>query len=172
MKDIIPGYLTKFATTSKDEKVFKSFTIRTEEETDTPALLQNFKKVTGINNVAELFSSPVRFSSIAIPDLREVFQLTFGDLESPLECVLRTIKARRSFRKGSEVFTYDLLFTKEVEPELDSVLETFLNQKSVNPVSGKKVFNIYSIELVRTGTESAYVDEDADDVKPAELEFV
>jgi hypothetical protein len=56
------------------------------------------------------------------------------------------IKVRRSYRKGSEFFTYDLEFQKEMEKDSDLFLSTYLNQKEEDE-NGKKALIQYSVYL-------------------------
>ena len=63
------------------------------------------------------------------------------------EATLKKINVRRSFRKGSEFFTYDLFFEKEVEAEHDLHFASYLNQKEENE-RGQKVLIERSVYLV------------------------
>lgn len=171
MQKEFQGFLSRFNTKSKDEKIIKEFSIKSEEITENPTFLFNFEKVTGYDNVSSLFNTPIRWNNLVIPDLREVFKIEFDLLADPIECVLRTIKVRKGYRKACEVFTYEFQFTKEVEPELDSVFESYLNQKEEDE-NGRKKTMLFPIVAERTGTEEVankVTDEEDSGVK--EVEF-
>lgn len=149
--------LSRFVTKNKDEDVFEEFTLRVEEISEYPRFLEGFEKSTGLENVEHLLQHPVMASNVVIPDLNQDYAISFDVLEEDLiKARLQTIKVRRSIKKSDTVFTYDLVFKKESEPEIDKDFKSYLNQKETDE-NGKKVTVKYSTLLARKGSDS-YVD--------------
>lgn len=137
------GILSKFESKAKDEKVDLAFEIKHTMEGDNQIFLSSFASKCNQENVDLYFRYPVLWKSIHI-EANYKFKMEFDEME--FEAILKGIKVRRAFRKGSEFFTYTLMFEKEVEQDHDLHFATYLNQKEEND-QGKRVLVEYSVYL-------------------------
>lgn len=136
--------LTKVQNKADNERILMEYTIRHVMEGDIQIFLNTYADKCNQENVDTYFRYPVQWKNISI-EANYLFRVEFDEVEH--EAVLKEIKVRRAFRKGSEYFTYDLVFQKEVDLETDSHFTSYLNQKEEND-QGKKVLVEYSTFLV------------------------
>lgn len=137
------GFLTKFQNKAKDEDVVVSFTVKHVEEGDNQMFLTSYAQKCNQENVDAYFRYPVKWKNINI-EANYRFKMEFDEVE--LECTLKSIRVARSFKKGMEVFTYQLEFEKAIETENDAVFSTYLNQKEMGD-DGKKRLIQYPVYL-------------------------
>ena len=137
------GVLTRIGSKAIDENVVLSFNIRHIEEGDIQTFLDSYEKKCELENIKCLFQYPVQWKSVHV-ESRYKFRIEFDEIEC--EGILLGIKVRRSYKKGSEFFTYDLEFQKEMEKDSDLFLSTYLNQKEEDE-NGKKALIQYSVYL-------------------------
>ena len=135
--------LTKVQSKAKEESVVMSFTLRHIVEGDNQIFLQSYADKCKQENIDLLFRYPVQWKTISI-EAAYKFKMEFDEVE--FECILRGIRVRRSFKQGSEFFTYQLDFEKEIEQDSDLVFTTYLNQKEEGD-DGKKRLIEYSVYL-------------------------
>lgn len=135
--------LTKVESKAKDESVVMNFSLRHIEEGDNQTFLQSYADKCKQENIDFLFRYPVQWKSINI-ECAYRFKMEFDEVE--FECILRAIKVRRSFKQGSEFFTYQLDFEKDIEQDSDLIFTTYLNQKEMGD-DGKKRLVEYSCYL-------------------------
>ncbi len=114
------GVLTKIGSKAIDEEIVLNFTIRHIAEGEVQHFLQSYESKTVAENVNHLFSTPVAWKNISI-ESNISFKVEFDEIE--FEARLEEIKVARSFKKGSEFFTYNLMFSKETKLENDSVFQ-------------------------------------------------
>lgn len=135
------GILTRIASKAKEEEVLLAFNIRHTMEGEIQNFLLSYANRCGQANIRELFYTPIQWKNIHI-EAAYKFKVTFDALE--FEAVLKAIKVRRAFKKGTEFFTYDLSFEKSLDADTDLVLPTFLNQKETDE-NGKKKLVLFDI---------------------------
>ena len=135
--------LTSVKSKAKDENVVMAFNLKHVVEGDNQIFLQSYADKCKQENVDELFRYPVQWKSINI-EAAYKFRLEFDEVE--FECVLKNIKVSKAFKQGSESFTYNLEFEKEIEQDSDLVFTTYLNQKEIGD-DGKKRLIEYSAYL-------------------------
>lgn len=92
--------------------------------------------------INHFFQAPVIWKSIKI-EANFKFSLIFDCLK--FEAILKEIRVSRSFKKGIEVFNYDLILEKEIDSN-DSLLSGFLKQKEIDE-NGKKNLVKFCTEL-------------------------
>ncbi len=141
--------LTKIGSKFKPEidDVVIEFVIRFVDKHDVQSFLDSYQKKCSLENVANLFNEPVQWKSIAI-DANYRFNLDFDELND-MTCILKTIKVRRKYsaKDLSDVFTYDLVFEKNVEDgEQDWTFTSYLNRKEEDE-DGKKTLMSYRVHL-------------------------
>ena len=138
------GVLTKIASKAKDEDVILTFNIRHQMEGEVQNFLLSYAERCSQSNIRELFYTPVQWKKINFETAYK-FRLWFGDLDC-FFAILREIKVSRSFKSGSEIFTYDLTFEKEVEKDIDPLFASFLNQKEFDE-NGRKKTILFDVNL-------------------------
>lgn len=138
------GVLTSIGSKAIDEEVVTTFKIRHIEEGEVQVFLDSYEGKCGVQNIKSLFNCPVAWKSIKI-EAGLKFKVEFDEVE--FEALLNSIKVNRSYKKGIEVFTYDLEFQKEMDKDVDVVFSTYLNQKEEDSETGKRALIKYDVYL-------------------------
>ena len=137
------GVLTKIQNKAEEERILSEFEIKHVMEGDQQIFLNSYATKCNQENVDTYFRYPVQWKSITL-EANYKFKVEFGEVE--FEAVLKAIRVTRGFRQGTEYFTYNLVFQKDIEQDLDLHFASYLNQKEENDV-GKKVLIEYSVYL-------------------------
>ena len=138
------GVLKSFKTKAKEEETFQQLTITHTEEGENQSFLNSYADRCK-ENIKPLFSLPVAWKSISI-EAAFRFKVIFDEIEFLAD--IREIKIRKKYVRGTELFTYDLIFEKELSSDqIDLILPTYVNQKEVDETTGKKSLIHYNVFL-------------------------
>lgn len=137
------GVLSKFGAKAKDEEILSTFTIKHVEEGEHQNFLDSYAEKCNQPCIIQLFSYPVQWKSINI-GANFNFKIEFDEVE--IEATLKSIRIARTYKLGIEIFTYQLLFEKEADKEIDAVFQSYLNQKEMGD-DGKKRLIEYPVYL-------------------------
>lgn len=148
INEAFQGRLTRFGTkATKDGDVVAEFTVTHKSEQSSQHFLDSLAEE--FHNNVDKCMDYTEWKNIVF-DLENVhLHMTFDDVEDmEMPCELKTIRINRREKEGDETYTYNLVFQKILNPNVDSVFATtYLNRKDEDPETGKTSIVFYDILL-------------------------